>query len=153
VSLDVASLSASASADIGAPLDRVWAVVSDVEAWPQWQATLSALDVEEHDGEQRPALCEVVFDAKVQTVRTVQRLRYEPPLRLAFAQERGSLKALHGSWHLEDLGDGRTRATYELVVEPGGMLGMLITGAVEAKLRELLVTRLPGELEARVEAA
>jgi ribosome-associated toxin RatA of RatAB toxin-antitoxin module len=153
VSAGVASLSGRASADVGAPLDRVWAVVADVEAWPQWQATLSDLDVEERDADGRPSRCEVIFDAKVQTVRTVQRLRYEPPLGLGFSQESGSLKSLHGSWRLEDLGDGGTRATYELEVEPGGLMGMLISGAVEDKLRELLVARLPGELKARVESA
>ena len=33
----------------------------------------------------------------------------------------------------------------------GGMLGMLVTGAVEEKLRERLVTNLPLELKSRVE--
>ncbi len=94
----MAALSGTASADIDAPLDRVWAIVADVEAWPQWQATLSAVDVEERDAERRPSLGEVVFDAKIQTIRTVQRLRYEPPLALAFSQESGSLKSLQGSW-------------------------------------------------------
>ena len=149
---DVGKLSGNASADIDAPLDRVWAIVADVEAWPGWQATLSAVDVEERDPQRRPSLCEVVFDAKVQTIRTVQRLRYEPPLSVGFVQERGSLKSLHGSWRLEDLGDGRTRATYELEAEPGGFLNMLIKGAVEERLREVLVTQLPGELKARAEA-
>jgi ribosome-associated toxin RatA of RatAB toxin-antitoxin module len=149
----MAKLSATASADIDAPLDRVWAVVADVEAWPHWQATLSDVDVEERDADARPSLCEVVFDAKVQTIRTVQRLRYEQPLGLAFSQERGSLKSLHGSWRLEDLGGGRTRATYALDVEPGGFLGMLVKGAVEERLREVLVTQLPGELKARAEGA
>ena len=145
-------LSGSAGAEIDAPPDRVWAIVADVEAWPEWQATLSAVDVEERDTEARPSLCEVIFDAKVQTIRTVQRLRYEPPLSLAFAQESGSLKSLHGSWRLEDLGDGRTRATYKLEAEPGGFLSMLVKGAVEERLREVLVLRLPGELKARAEA-
>ena len=148
----VGKLSGSASADIDAPLDRVWGIVADVEAWPEWQATLSAVDVEERDAEGRPSLCEVVFDAKVQTIRTVQRLRYEPPLSLGFSQESGSLRSLHGSWRLEDLGDGRTRGTYELEAEPGGFLSMLIKGAVEERLREVLVTQLPGELKARAEA-
>jgi carbon monoxide dehydrogenase subunit G len=148
----VATLSGTASADIDAPLDRVWAIVADVEAWPQWQATLSAVDVAERDAEGRPSLCEVVFDAKVQTIRTVQRLRYEPPLSLAFSQEGGSLKSLHGSWRLEDVGGGRTRTTHQLEVEPGGFLNMLVKGAVEERLRELLVTRLPGELKVRAEA-
>ncbi len=144
-------LSATASTEIDAPVERVWGVVADVEAWPQWQATISALDVEERDAEGRPSLCEVVFDAKVQTIRTVQRLRYEPPAQLEFTQEQGSLKSLRGAWRLEDLGDGRTRATYELDVGLGGMLGMLVTGAVQEKLRERLVTSLPLELKSRVE--
>ena len=145
-------LGGTASTDIDAPLDHVWAIVADIEAWPEWQTTLSAVDVEERDAEARPSLCEVIFDAKVQTIRTVQRLRYEPPLALDFAQERGSLKSLHGSWRLEDLGDGRTRATYELEAEPGGFLNMLVKGAVEERLREVLVLQLPGELKARAEA-
>jgi ribosome-associated toxin RatA of RatAB toxin-antitoxin module len=147
----VGKIAGSASADIEAPLGGVWAIVADVEAWPEWQETLSAVDVEERDGEGRASLCEVVFDAKIQTIRTVQRLRYEPLQSLAFAQESGSLKSLEGSWRLEDLGGERTRATYELEAEPGGFLNMLIKGAVEERLREVLVERLPGELKARAE--
>jgi ribosome-associated toxin RatA of RatAB toxin-antitoxin module len=149
----VGKLSASASSDIQAPLAHVWEIVADVESWPRWQATISTLDVEQRDADGRPVLCETVFDAKVQTISTVQRVRYEAPHRLTFAQERGSLKSLRGSWRLEDLGDGRTRATYELDVELGGMLGMLVSGAVQEKLRERLVTALPGELRARAESA
>jgi ribosome-associated toxin RatA of RatAB toxin-antitoxin module len=144
-------LSATASAEIEAPIERVWEVVADVEGWPEWQATISEIDVEERDAANRPALCEVVFDAKVQTIRTVQRLRYESPHRLSFTQERGSLKSLRGSWSLEDLGEARTRAAYALDVELSGMLGMLVTGAVQDRLRDRLVTALPGELKARVE--
>jgi ribosome-associated toxin RatA of RatAB toxin-antitoxin module len=146
-------LSGTASAEIDAPLDRVWAIVADIESWPQWQETLSAVDVEERDAEGRPSLCEVIFDAGVQTIRTRQRLRYEPPLSVAFSQESGSLKSLHGCWRLEDLGGDRTRATYELDVEPGGFLSMLVRGAVEERLREVLVTRLPGELKVPAETA
>jgi ribosome-associated toxin RatA of RatAB toxin-antitoxin module len=148
----MATLGGTASADIGAPLHRVWTIVADVEAWPEWQETLSAVDVEQRDAEGRPSLCEVIFDAGIQTIRTVQRIRYEPPLSLAFSQESGSLKSLHGSWRLEDLGGERTRATYQLDVEPGGFLNMLVRGAVEERLRELLVTRVPGQLKARAEA-
>jgi ribosome-associated toxin RatA of RatAB toxin-antitoxin module len=144
-------LTASASAEIQSPIDHVWEIVADVEGWPEWQATITEIDVEERDAANRPAVCEVVFDAKVQTIRTVQRVHYESPHLVSFSQERGSLKALAGSWRLDDLGDGRTRATYALDVEPGGMLGMLITGSVEEKLRGTLVDKLPGELRVRAE--
>ena len=46
---------------------------------------------------------------------------------------------MHGWWRLEDLGDGRTRATYGLEVDPGRMLGMLLRGPVEGKVRDYLV--------------
>jgi ribosome-associated toxin RatA of RatAB toxin-antitoxin module len=147
----MSDLSATATAEIDAPIDAVWETVADVEGWPEWQATITEIDVEERDAANRPALCEVVFDAKVQTIRTVQRLHYESPHRLTFTQERGSLKSLEGSWKLEDLGDGRTRATYALDVGLSGMLGMLVTGPVADKLRDRLVTGLPGELKARAE--
>ncbi|HVL30606.1 MAG TPA: SRPBCC family protein [Solirubrobacteraceae bacterium] len=146
------AMRASASTAIDAPPQRVWEIVADVESWPRWQATLSDVDVEARDADGRPQLCQVVFDAKVQTISTLQRVRYEPPLRLTFEQDRGNLKALRGAWRLEDLGAGRTRATYELEVQAGGVLGMLVKGAVEERLREVLVTRLPGELKARAEA-
>jgi ribosome-associated toxin RatA of RatAB toxin-antitoxin module len=147
----MSDLSATANAEIDAPIDAVWEIVADVEGWPEWQATITEIDVEERDAANRPALCEVVFDAKVQTIRTVQRVHYESPHRLAFTQERGSLKSLEGSWRLEDLGDGRTRASYALDVGLSGMLGMLVTGPVADKLRDRLVTGLPGELKARAE--
>ena len=146
-------LSATASAEMDAPIERVWEIVADVEGWPEWQATISAIDIEERDAANRPSLCEVVFDAKVQTIRTVQRVHYESPHALQFTQERGSLKSLKGSWRLEDLGGGRTRATYALDVVITGMLGMVVTGAVQDKLRDRLVTGLPGELKARAERA
>jgi ribosome-associated toxin RatA of RatAB toxin-antitoxin module len=146
------ALSGIADTEIDAPLDRVWSIVADIESWPQWQSTLSAVDVEERDAEGRPSLCEVIFDAGVQTIRTLQRLAYEPSQSVSFSQESGSLKSLHGAWRLEGLGDDRTRATYELEVEPGGFLSMLVRGAVEERLREVLVMRLPGELKVRAEA-
>jgi uncharacterized protein YndB with AHSA1/START domain len=142
----------SASTEIDAAVERVWQVVSDVESWPQWQAAMGGVEVEARDADGRPELCQVVFDAKVQTLSTVQRVRYEPPLRLSFEQERGSLKTLRGAWRLEDLGGGRTRATYDLEVAVGGVLGRLVSGAVEDRLRDVLVMRLPGELRARAEA-
>lgn len=146
------AMGGSSSGEIDAPLQAVWAIVADVESWPQWQRMLSTVAVEERDADGRPSLCEVVFDAGVQTIRTTQSVRYEPPHALSFAQRRGNLKRLRGGWRLQDAGEGRTRATYELEIEPGGLLGRLVSGSVEERLREVLVTRLPGELRARAES-
>jgi uncharacterized protein YndB with AHSA1/START domain len=140
-----------ASAEIDAPLDRVWAEVEDVLAAPEWQGGLVAVTPLERDAEGRPTLVESKSDIKVRHVKTEVRFSYEPPTRLSWTQEKGDLKSLEGSWTLEDLGDGRTRATYKLDGDPGRMLGMVIRGPVEAAARAVLVNARPGELKARVE--
>lgn len=141
----------SASTEIDAPLDEVWAVVEDVAIAPDWQGGLNTMRPLEHDGEGRATLCETESDAKVRTITSKVRFAYEAPTRLTWRQEKGDLKSLEGSWTLEDLGGGRTRATYELDGDPGRMLGMLVRGPVEGKIREVLVDARPGELKAYVE--
>ncbi|HEY8816611.1 MAG TPA: SRPBCC family protein [Candidatus Dormibacteraeota bacterium] len=147
----MAHMGGTASAEIDAPLDAVWAVVEDVLTAPDWQGGLEAITALEHDDEGRPTLVESVSDIKVRQVKTQVRFSYEPPTRLSWTQEKGDLKSVEGSWQLEDLGGGRTRATYSLDGDPGRMLGMLIRGPVEAAARAVLVNARPGELKARVE--
>jgi carbon monoxide dehydrogenase subunit G len=149
----MAHMGGTANTEIDAPLDEVWAVVEDVLTAPDWQGGLVAITALEHDDEGRPTLVESVSDIKVRQVKTQVRFSYEPPTRLAWTQEKGDLKSVEGSWQLEDLGDGRTRATYSLDGDPGRMLGMLIRGPVEAAARAMLVNARPGELKARVEGA
>ena len=149
----MAHMGGTAEAEIDAPLDEVWAVVEDVLTAPDWQGGLEAITALEHDAEGRPTLVESVSDIKVRQVKTQVRFSYEPPTRLSWAQEKGDLKSVEGSWQLEDLGGGRTRATYSLDGDPGRMLGMLIRGPVEAAARAVLVNARPGELKARVEGS
>ena len=142
----------TASADIDMPLERVWELVADVETAPAWQGGLDALRPLERDEEGRPTLVETETDAKVTRIKTQVRFSYEPPRRLTWTQVKGDLKSVDGSWDLEDLGDGRTRATYTLDGDPGRMLGMLIRGPVEASVRSLLVNNRPGELKTFAES-
>lgn len=149
----MARLGGTASAEIEAPLDRVWAEVEDVLAAPQWQGGLVAITPLKRDAEGRPTLVESESDVKVRHVTTQVRFSYEAPTRLSWTQEKGDLKSVEGSWTLEDLGDDRTRATYALEADPGRVLGMLIRGPVEAAVRAALVNSRPGELKQRVERA
>jgi carbon monoxide dehydrogenase subunit G len=146
-----AHLGGSASEEIDAPLDEVWTVVEDVLAAPEWQGGLVAMKALDRDADGLPTLVETENDIKVRHVKTRVRFGYEPPTRLSWVQETGDLKSVEGSWTLEDLGGGRTRATYSLDSDPGRVLGMLIRGPVEAALRAMLVNARPGELKARVE--
>ena len=149
----MAHMGGTADAEIDAPIGEVWALVEDVLIAPEWQGGLVSVSALEHDGEGRPTLVESVSDIKVRQVKTQVRFSYEPPVRLSWVQEKGDLKSVEGSWRLEDIGDGRTRATYTLDGDPGRVLGMLIRGPVEAAARAMLVNARPGELKARVEDA
>jgi len=146
-------INGSASAEIGAPVQEVWLVVEDVLTAPDWQGGLVAMSALERDAEGRPALVEAKNDLRVRHITTRVRFRYEGPTRLSWTQEKGDLKSLTGSWSLEDLGDGQTRATYSLDADPGRVLGMLVRGPAEAAILAGLVNARPGELKLRIENA
>jgi hypothetical protein len=143
----------AASAEIDAPIAAVYAVCADQASAPEWQDGLQSLRILERDAQGRALVGETVNDAKVRSVRSRVRFSYDEPRLVAWRQEDGDPRSVEGAWELEDLGGGRTRATYRLDVDPGRMLGMLIRGPVEAKLRQLLVEARPHELQRRMAAA
>jgi len=147
----MASLSGSASAQIDAPIADVWVIVEDVGGWPAWQDKLGKLDVLERDADGRARVCRMQLDAGITTIKMTLNCSYRPCARMSFERVAGDLKALAGAWKLEDLGDGRTRATYELEVAPGGVLNMLLNDERKAKLRGILIDVRPSELKARAE--
>jgi carbon monoxide dehydrogenase subunit G len=149
----MANLGGSASSEIDAPLDEVWAVVEDVLSAPDWQGGLDAMTALEREADGRPSLVETENDLKIRRVRARVRFHYEGPRRLAWTQEQGDMKSVEGSWELEDLGGGRTRATYTLDADPGRLLGLLVRGPVEIATRAIFVNGRPGELKRHVEGA
>ncbi len=147
----MAKLSDSASIYVDAPIDAVWAIVQDVAGWPAWQRTLGSLEILEIDGDGRASLCAVEFEAKVTRIRIKLSCRYSAPARMSFERVSGDLSGLSGSWRLEDLGGERTKATYQLDVNPGRVLNLLLNTERTGKLRETLVDVRPAELKARAE--
>ena len=147
----MANLGGEASTEIDAPIDEVWPVVEDVASAPEWQDGLDAMEPLERDDQGRVLVAKSTTDAKGRKGTTRVRFSYDEGAHtVRWEQEKGDLKSLVGAWELEDLG-GRTKATYKLEGDPGRMLGMLVRGPVEDKLRGVLVEGRPGELKARVE--
>lgn len=125
--------------EVDATVERCFAVAADIEGALAWQGSLRHVEVHERDGDGRPLLVETRNDARVKTVSSRLRFSYDAPTGIRWRQERGDVKSLDGWWTLEPLGDGRTRATYGLEVDPGRMLGMLVRGPVEGQVREFLL--------------
>jgi ribosome-associated toxin RatA of RatAB toxin-antitoxin module len=147
----MADLGGTASIEVDASIEACWAVAQDTGSAPEWQQGLDAMDVRERDAEGRPLTAVTTSDAKVRKVNSHVRFSYEEPKRVSWKQEKGDLKTLDGAWELESLGPDRTRVTYRLIGDPGRMLGMLVRGPVEERLREILVGGRPAEFKARVE--
>ena len=145
------TIGGSASAEIEAPLEKVYEVAADVEGSPRWQPEIKVAECVERDGDGEQVLVHMETDAKVRTIKNEMRFSYARPGRIAWTQEKGDLKSIEGSWRLEDLGDGRTRATYELEVDLGRVLGMVIRGPLVGVLRGQLVETMPDKLKRFVE--
>jgi uncharacterized membrane protein len=148
----MANIRGEKSVEIDAPIDRCFAIAADVEHAPEWQGSLRDVEVLDRDAEGRANRVETESDAKVKTVRARLRFSYAAPTRIDWEQEDGDVKSLHGWWQLDDLGEGRTRATYGLDVDPGRMLGLLLRGPVEASVRDFLLGGAAEGLKRRAEA-
>jgi carbon monoxide dehydrogenase subunit G len=149
----MAPLSGSASTEIDAPIGDVWAIVQDVESAPKWQRGINSMAALERDAEGRAVCCDTVTDMKVKVFNARVSFDYAAPGALRWVQKDGDLKSMTGSWELEDLGGGRTRASYALKADPGVLLSRFIKGALEEKLRRMLIDGRPAELKARAERA
>jgi carbon monoxide dehydrogenase subunit G len=144
-------LGGTASAEIDAPLEEVWAVVQDVIAAPEWQGGLDTVTALERDADGRPTLVDTESDIKVSRVKSRVRIRYERPTRLTWMQEEGDMRSVEAVWELEDLGNERTRVSYRFDADPGRVLGLVIRGPVLAATRAIFINGRPGELARRVE--
>ena len=144
-------LEASCTVEIDAPRERCYEIAADIQNAPRWQGTLEDVEVLERDEEGRARLVETVSDAMVKKATSVLRFSYDPPAGLSWEQEKGDTKWLVGSWELEDLGDGRTRATYSLRADPGRVLGMLLRGPVGGRVKEHLTKSAAEGLKAEAE--
>jgi uncharacterized membrane protein len=140
------------SVEIEAPIERCYEIAADIENATEWQGSLRDVEVLERDADKRAVLVETESDAKVKNVKAVLRFSYDPPTGVTWVQEKGDTKSLNGSWAFEDLGGGRTKATYALEADPGRMLGLLLRGPAESMVRDFLLGNAAEGLKEKAEA-
>ena len=149
----MAHLSGSASTEIDAPVEQVWEVVEDVLAAPRWQGGLVAMSALERDADGRPTWSRSSTTSRSGMSR--RECASATSLSPTFPGRRRRVisSQSRAPGRLEELGEGRTRATYTLDSDPGRVLGMLLRGPAEAAILAMLVNARPGELKLRVENA
>jgi uncharacterized membrane protein len=138
--------------EVDAPIERCFDIAADIENAPDWQGSLKDVEVVSRDGDGRAEVVQTKSDAKVKTVSARLRFSYEEPVGITWVQEKGDTKSLEGWWNFEEIGEGRTRATYGLSADPGRMLGMLLRGPVEGQVRNFLLGGAAEGLKQKAEA-
>lgn len=145
-------IEASHTVEIEAEITVVWEVAADVPASPAWQPSLQSVETLETDDSGRATLVETTADAKVKTTRQRLRFFYDEPGAMRWEQEKGDVKSLEGNWSFTELASGLTQATYALAVDPGRVLGMLVRGPAQDKVKEFLTRGAAEGLKQHVES-
>lgn len=118
----------------------------DFDTYPEWQTAVESVSVREPGSD---PVVEFRVDARVRTIRYVLRYHPEPPSRLWWEYVEGDARDVSGEFLLDDLGDGTTRATYRLDVDPG----RFVPGPVRKLLTEGVMRTSVRDLKKRVESS
>jgi uncharacterized membrane protein len=108
------------SVEIEAPIETCFAAIIDYETFPHWQGAVVDTEVLDWDKQGRGKRVRLFVDAKVRKVDYTLDYRYEEPERIEWDFVEGNgINDADGHYLFEDLGGGRTRATYKLGLEVG----------------------------------
>jgi len=148
----VGTIAGSWTVEIAAPLGRVWEVAADVPASPVWQPSLQTVETIETDEQGRAKLVDTSSNAIVKSTKQQLRFSYDEPTGMSWVQIDGDVKSLEGSWEFVELAVEQTRATFALTIDPGRVLGMLLRGPVEGRVKEFLTKGAAEGLKQHVES-
>jgi ribosome-associated toxin RatA of RatAB toxin-antitoxin module len=142
---------ATEHASVAAPPERCYAVVTDVERYPEWAADIKLVTVDRRDDEGRPLLC--TFRAAAFGRSTSYTLEYDysdAPHALSWRQTRGDITTkLDGRYTFDPSVGGGTDITYHLEVE----LRVPIPGFIKLRAASRIMSTALRELKARAESA
>jgi ribosome-associated toxin RatA of RatAB toxin-antitoxin module len=141
------------STDVAAGAPAAYAVLADLERYPEWQEFFRSVSVRERDVEGRATLVEARADAKVTSLRLVLRCGYEPARRVTWRSEGGDVRSLTGAFDLEERGPGAARVTFRLEVDPGLRLGLLLRGPVADRVRDRVLDGMLADLRRRLDGS
>jgi ribosome-associated toxin RatA of RatAB toxin-antitoxin module len=129
---------------INAPPQAIYDVIVDYERYPEFLSEVESIKILKRNGN----VVDVEYTVNViKRVSYILRLTGTPHTSVRWSLVKASfMKSNEGGWALEDLGDGRTKATYGLQVK----VSRLVPGRVVDKLAG---STLPATLQAFKERA
>lgn len=139
--------SGSETIEIKATPDRILAVVTDVDAYPQWNDEFKEAKVLARDAQGRPSRASFELDAKIKTVRYVLSYTY-PGNGVAWQNEEGGdVKLIKGSYAFTPAGE-MTTVNYNFEIDPG----FPVPAFIRRQAVKMIVSRALGGLKKRSES-
>jgi ribosome-associated toxin RatA of RatAB toxin-antitoxin module len=124
-------------------------VIADLETYPEWTSGLREVEVlTVYEDTNRPAEARFVIDSG--GIKDEYTLEYEWDGDESVSWTLGAasmLKAMDGTYGLEDLGDGSTKVVYQLAVD----VKIPMLGMIKRKAEKVIVDTALKGLKARVE--
>lgn len=141
--------SASQTITIAAAPDRVWAIATDFDRYPEWAKDVKDVIVRTRDADGRPT--EVEFRASALGRSTHYTLGYDyaqAPAVLKWRMLRGDImRTIDGAYNFSSAADGGTEVRYDLAIE----LVVPLPGFVKRRA-EVRILNTVRELKTRAEA-
>lgn len=138
----------SDSIDIEASAEDIFAIATDLEKYPEWNANIKKVEIKESDPEGRPTKVWMQVDAKVKTVAYTLEYDYSAaPESFSWHLLEGDVKELSGSYTFDEF-DDVTEVRYETKVDPG----FPIPGILKRQAEKQIVKGALQDLKKRVES-
>jgi len=127
----------SVSKEIGAPIDRVYALARDVESFPEIMPDVESVEILSRDGSNTTSRWVGVVRQFNRRLRWVEEDRWDDEAHTCeFEQTEGDFTAYSGSWRFTEQ-DGKTVAELELDYEISvPLIGALIKGVIAKLMRK-----------------
>lgn len=103
---------------INASPEAVLSVVTDLEAYPEWQQEVREVEVLQRDAQGRPLQARMVVDARLFTASYTLAYTYSDTSMHWQLVSSEQLRQLDGGYTVTDNGDGTTTVSYELDADP-----------------------------------
>jgi uncharacterized protein YndB with AHSA1/START domain len=110
---------ATESITIAAPPEKVWAIATDLERYPDWTHDVKDVMITSRDDDGRPRQVEFRTSALGRSTHYTLAYDYsEAPDKLAWTMVKGDIqRSIDGAFKFRPLSDGGTHVQYDLAIE------------------------------------
>ena len=106
--------------DVDASAEELFAIVTDVESFPEWLTDIKEVEVLGVDGDGYPTASKMRVDVTLKEVTYELEYEYDYPTRVAWtSRPGGDVKLIEGSYEFAENDEDGTTVTYTLAMDPG----------------------------------